>query len=86
LPCLQGWESAFRDTLKRGVQRIFGALAGAGGATLAVALLRPSDWVTASRVAAADRVIGALAGGIVALLVHAGWSASERARIRKGRT
>jgi hypothetical protein len=115
----------FRDTLKRGVQRIFGTLAGAGVATLAVALLRPSDWVTASLVVAAafgaytllrvnylaysvcitayvafllslagvpepvvaaDRVIATAAGGIVSLLVHAAWSASERARIRSART
>jgi uncharacterized membrane protein YgaE (UPF0421/DUF939 family) len=116
---------AFRETLRRGVQRIFGTLAGAGVATLAVALLRPGEWVTASLVVAAafgaytllrvnylaysicitayvafllslagapepvvaaDRVVATLAGGVVALLVHAGWSASERARIRKART
>jgi hypothetical protein len=112
---------AFRDTVKRGVQRIFGTLAGAGVATLAVALLKPGEWVesalvvsaafgsyallrvnylaysvcitayvafllslagTPEPVVAADRVIGTLAGGLMAMLVHSGWSASELARIR----
>ncbi|MDB5458937.1 MAG: hypothetical protein JWO72_678 [Caulobacteraceae bacterium] len=116
---------AFRDTFKRGVQRILGTLAGAGVATLLVALLRPGEWVVAALVVAsafgaytllrvnylaytvfitayvaflltlagmpepvvaADRVIGTLAGGLTALLVHAGWTASERARLRRKRT
>jgi hypothetical protein len=116
---------AFRDTFKRGVQRIFGTLAGAGVATLLAALLRPSDWIVAALVVAAafgaytllkvnylaysvcitayvaflltlngmpepvvaaERVVGTLAGGLTALLVHAGWTASERARLRKKRT
>jgi uncharacterized membrane protein YccC len=39
---------AFRDTFKRGIQRIFGTLGGAGLATLAVAFLRPSEALTAT--------------------------------------
>ncbi len=38
---------AFRDTFKRGVQRVLGTLGGAGVATLAAALLRPSEIPTA---------------------------------------
>ena len=38
---------AFRETLKRGVQRILGTLGGAGVATLAAAYLRPSEPLTA---------------------------------------
>jgi hypothetical protein len=37
-------------------------------------------------VVAVDRVIGTLAGGLTALVVHAAWTASERARLRKVRT
>jgi hypothetical protein len=116
---------AFRDTFKRGVQRIFGTLAGAGVATLLAALLRPSEWIVAAvvvaaafgaytllkvnylaysvcitayvaflltlngmpePVVAAERVVGTLAGGLTALLVHAGWTASERARLQRKRT
>jgi uncharacterized membrane protein YccC len=44
---------AFRDTLKRGVQRILGTLGGAGVATLAAAFLRPSEPVTAALIVAA---------------------------------
>jgi uncharacterized membrane protein YccC len=44
---------AFRDTLKRGVQRILGTLGGAGVATLAVAFLRPSEPITAVLIVAA---------------------------------
>jgi hypothetical protein len=115
----------FRDTFKRGLQRIFGTLAGAGVATLLAALLRPSEWIVAAvvtaaafgsytllkvnylaysicittyvafllslngmpePVVAADRVIGTLAGGLAALIVHAGWTASERARLHRKRT
>jgi uncharacterized membrane protein YccC len=43
---------AFRDTFKRGVQRVLGTLAGAGLATLAAALLRPSEGATAALVVA----------------------------------
>jgi uncharacterized membrane protein YccC len=39
---------AFRDTFKRGIQRIFGTLGGAGLATLAAAFLRPSEALTAT--------------------------------------
>ena len=39
---------AFRDTLKRGVQRILGTLGGAGVATLAAAYLRPAEALTAA--------------------------------------
>ena len=44
---------AFRDTLKRGVQRIFGTLGGAGLSTLAAAYLRPSEALTAALITAA---------------------------------
>lgn len=44
---------AFRDTLKRGVQRILGTLCGAGVATLAAAYLRPSQPMTAALIVAA---------------------------------
>jgi uncharacterized membrane protein YccC len=43
---------AFRDTLKRGVQRIFGTLGGAGVATLAAAYLRPAEALTAALITA----------------------------------
>ena len=43
---------AFRDTLKRGVQRILGTLGGAGVATLAAAYLRPSEPLTAALITA----------------------------------
>jgi uncharacterized membrane protein YccC len=43
---------AFRDTLKRGVQRILGTLGGAGAATLAAAYLRPAEALTAALVTA----------------------------------
>ncbi len=115
----------FRETFKRGVQRIFGTIGGAGVATLLVALLRPSEWITAGLVVAAafgsytllrvnylaysvaitayvafllslagtpepviaaHRVIATMAGGIIALMVHAGWTASERARLHAART
>jgi uncharacterized membrane protein YccC len=39
---------AFRDTLKRGVQRVLGTLGGAGLSTLAAAYLRPSEPLTAA--------------------------------------
>jgi uncharacterized membrane protein YccC len=113
---------AFRDTFKRGVQRIFGTLGGAGLATLAAAFLRPSEALTAALitvsafgaytllrvnylaysvcitayiafmlslagvpepVVALNRVIGTIAGGVAALMVHSAWSASERWRIQK---
>lgn len=113
---------AFRDTLKRGVQRIFGTLGGAGLATLAAAFLRPSEALTAAMitlsafgaytllrvnylaysvcitayiafmltlagipepVVAVNRVIGTVAGGLAALVVHSAWAASERWRIQK---
>ena len=115
----------FRDTFRRGVDRIFGTLAGAGVATLLAAVLRPDEWIVAvlvvtaafgaytllkvnylaysvcitayvaflltlnglpEPVVAADRVIGTLAGGLTALFVHAGWTASERARLHRKRT
>ena len=38
---------AFRDTFKRGVQRVLGTLGGAGVATAAAAFLRPSEPLTA---------------------------------------
>ena len=38
---------AFRDTFKRGVQRVLGTLGGAGLSTLAAAYLRPSEPMTA---------------------------------------
>jgi uncharacterized membrane protein YccC len=113
---------AFRDTLMRGVQRIFGTLGGAGVATLAAAWLRPSEAVTAGLITlsafgaysllrvnylaysicmtayiafmltlagtpepivALNRIIGTVAGGISALIVHSAWAASERWRIQK---
>jgi uncharacterized membrane protein YccC len=113
---------AFRDTLKRGVQRILGTLGGAGVATLAAAYLRPSEALTAAMitlcafgaylllrvnylayslcmtayiafmltlagtpepVVALNRVVGTMAGGIAALIVHSAWAASERWRIQK---
>jgi uncharacterized membrane protein YccC len=113
---------AFRDTLKRGIQRILGTLGGAGLATLAAAYLRPSEPVTAAMitlcafgaylllrvnylayslcmtayiafmltlagtpepVVALNRVVGTVAGGIAALVVHSAWAASERWRIQK---
>ena len=43
---------AFRDTLKRGVQRVLGTLGGAGLATLAAAYLRPSEPLTAALITA----------------------------------
>ena len=43
---------AFRDTLKRGVQRVLGTLFGAGAATLAAAFLRPSEPLTAVMITA----------------------------------
>jgi uncharacterized membrane protein YccC len=113
---------AFRDTFKRTIQRILGALGGAGVATLAAALLRPAEALTAALivisafgaytllrvnylaysvcitafiafmltlagipepVVAVNRVIGTIAGGFAALLVHSAWTASERWRIQK---
>jgi hypothetical protein len=113
---------AFRDTFKRGIQRIFGTLGGAGLATLAAAFLRPSEALTAGLitvsafgaytllrvnylaysvcitafiafmltlagipepVVAVNRVIGTIAGGFTALVVHSAWSASERWRIQR---
>jgi uncharacterized membrane protein YccC len=113
---------AFRDTLKRGAQRILGTLGGAGAATLAAALLRPSEAVTAAMITASafgaycllrvnylaysvcitayiafmltlagipepvvalNRVVGTVAGGLSALIVHSAWAASERWRIQK---
>jgi uncharacterized membrane protein YccC len=44
---------AFRDTFKRGVQRILGTLGGAGVATLIAAHLRPTPGVTALMITAA---------------------------------
>lgn len=44
---------AFRDTFKRGVQRVLGTLGGAGVATLAAAYLRPSEPMTAALIVAA---------------------------------
>jgi len=44
---------AFRDTFKRGVQRVLGTLGGAGVATLAAAFLHPSEPLTAVLVTAA---------------------------------
>ncbi|MGZ3274506.1 MAG: FUSC family protein [Caulobacteraceae bacterium] len=113
---------AFRDTLKRGVQRILGTLFGAGAATLAAAYLRPSEPMTAVMITASafgayvllrvnylayslcmtayiafmltlagtpepvvalNRVVGTVAGGLAALVVHSAWAASERWRIQK---
>ena len=112
----------FRDTLTRTVQRILGALGGAGVATLAAAWLRPSEALTAvlitlsafgaytllrvnylayslcitayiafmltlagipEPVVALNRVVGTMAGGLAALIVHSAWAASERWRIQK---
>ncbi len=113
---------AFRDTLKRGIQRILGTLFGAGAATAAAAFLRPTEALTAGMitlcafgaysllrvnylayslcmtayiafmltlagipepVVAVNRVVGTIAGGAAALLVHSAWAASERWRIQK---
>ncbi len=38
---------------------------------------------TPEPVVAADRVIGTLAGGLTALIVHSLWAGTERLRIRK---
>jgi hypothetical protein len=43
----------FRDTFRRGAQRILGTLGGAGAATLIAALLRPHETLTAALVIAA---------------------------------
>jgi hypothetical protein len=44
---------AFRDTFRRGVQRVLGTLGGAGVSTLAAAYLRPSEPMTAALIVAA---------------------------------
>jgi uncharacterized membrane protein YccC len=41
---------AFRDTFRRGIQRILGTLFGAGAATLAAAFLRPTESLTAAMI------------------------------------